>query len=101
LIIGETESAVTDLFAENTVLLGQVINGVLLMFVEPERHLTRNENGLRSPDMDAAYHPARTCFVVDFNTFEFSRICQPGVQVDREEMFTLHEQVERSLVRNA
>ena len=35
LIIGESESAVTDLFAEDSVLLGQVIDGVLLMLVQP------------------------------------------------------------------
>jgi hypothetical protein len=37
LIIGEAESAVTDLFAQSAVLLGQILDGAVLMFIEPTR----------------------------------------------------------------
>ena len=76
LIIGETESAVTDLFAQNAVLFGQVFDGPLLMLIEPERQATRKENGVRNADMLGAYHSGLTCLFHVFNTLEFCTLRQ-------------------------
>ena len=41
--VSKAEPSITQLFAENTILLGKVIDGMLLMLVEPTRKARDNK----------------------------------------------------------
>jgi len=43
LIIGEAEPSISQLFKENTILLGKALDSMLLMLVEPTRKARNNE----------------------------------------------------------
>ena len=74
LVIGETESAASELFAQDPVLLAQIIERLLLPLIHPAAtEITTNRNESRTPHRSTLSRnlKGRAVICIAFSAFEF------------------------------